>query len=124
MRIIPVRSLMFALVILSALVMPLASFAQVGVSVTFGPPALPVYDQPLCPSEDYIWIPGYWAYGDDDYYWVPGTWVLAPEPGMFWTPGYWAWERERFIFYDGYWGPHVGFYGGINYGYGYYGHGY
>jgi hypothetical protein len=124
MRIIPVRSLAFALAMLLMLVIPAASFAQVSVAITVGPPALPVYDQPFCPGQDYIWIPGYWAWGDDDYYWVPGTWVLAPEPGVFWTPGYWAWNGDRFNFYDGYWGPHVGFYGGIYYGYGYSGHGY
>jgi hypothetical protein len=28
------------------------------------------------------------------------------------------------MFYPGYWGPQVGFYGGIAYGYGYYGNGY
>jgi len=116
------RALFFSVVILSAC----ASFAQVRVAITFGPPALPVYEQPACPGEDYIWTPGYWAYDYDynDYYWVPGTWVLAPEPGYFWTPGYWGWEREAFVFHEGYWGPHVGFYGGINYGYGYFGNGY
>ena len=29
-----------------------------------------------------------------------------------------------FFWHEGYWGPHVGFYGGINYGFGYWGHGY
>jgi hypothetical protein len=100
------------------------SFAQVGVSITIAPPELPIYEQPVCPGDDYIWTPGYWAWGDDDYYWVPGTWVLAPEPGFLWTPGYWGWSSGNYIFYDGYWGPQVGFYGGINYGYGYFGHGY
>jgi len=102
------------------------SIAQVAVVVRFAPPALPVYEQPLCPAEGYIWTPGYWGYDNDfgDYYWVPGTWVLAPEPGLFWTPPYWAWGGNGFAFYPGYWGPHVGFYGGINYGYGYFGHGY
>jgi hypothetical protein len=102
-----------------------ASVAQV-VLVRFAPPALPVYEQPLCPAEGYIWTPGYWAYDNDfgDYYWVPGTWVLAPEPGLFWTPPYWAWAGNGFSFYPGYWAPQVGFYGGINYGYGYFGHGY
>ena len=28
------------------------------------------------------------------------------------------------IFHEGYWGPHVGFYGGIDYGFGYTGAGY
>jgi len=100
--------------------------AQVAFSITFGPPALPVYEQPPCPAEGYLWVPGYWAfdYDYDDYYWVPGTWVLAPEPGLFWTPGYWAWSSDRFFFHEGYWGPEVGFYGGIDYGFGYFGTGY
>jgi hypothetical protein len=119
---------LFACVLLTVfvIVFSLTSFAQIGISVTFGPPALPVYEQPPCPAEGYIWTPGYWAYDYDydDYYWVPGTWVLAPEPGFFWTPPYWAWNGASFIFYDGYWGPQVGFYGGINYGYGYFGNGY
>jgi len=68
-----------------------ASSAQVLVSVTIAPPALPVYEQPFCPEEGYIWTPGYWAYGPDGYYWVPGTWVPAPEPGLLWTPGFWGW---------------------------------
>lgn len=108
------------------LAIPVQSGAQVavGISVRVGPPELPIYEQPLCPGEGYIWTPGYWAWGDDDYYWVPGTWVLVPEAGFFWTPGYWAWSDGSFIFYEGYWGPVVGFYGGINYGYGYFGHGY
>jgi hypothetical protein len=94
--------------------------------VNFGPPELPVYEQPICPGDGYIWTPGYWAWddADGDYYWVPGTWVLAPEPGYLWTPGYWGWYDSAYVFYPGYWGPVVGFYGGINYGFGYFGHGY
>jgi hypothetical protein len=116
------------LVVIPCLILsaPTNSQAQVGVMITVGPPPLPIYEQPLCPGDGYIWTPGYWAYGDDfdDYYWVPGTWILAPEVGFFWTPGYWSWGGDRFVFYDGYWGPQVGFYGGINYGFGYFGDGY
>jgi hypothetical protein len=105
---------------------PATSSAQFGVAVviTTAPPDLPIYDQPLCPGDGYIWAPGYWAWGDDDYFWVPGTWVLAPEVGLLWTPGYWAWGGNGFVFYEGYWAPVIGFYGGVNYGYGYFGHGY
>lgn len=118
-----VRYLFFAVFLLCV---STASFAQIGVgiSVAFGPPAIPIYAQPICPGDGYIWTPGYWAWDGDDYYWVPGTWVLAPEVGFFWTPGYWAWGGSAFFFHEGYWGPHVGFYGGINYGFGYFGHGY
>jgi len=111
------RSFLFALILLSST----ASFSQVavGISVRFGPPPLPVYAQPLCPGPGYFWTPGYWAWNDEGgYYWVPGTWVVAPV-GMLWTPGYWGWGGGAYLWHGGYWGPHVGFYGGINYGFGY-----
>jgi hypothetical protein len=103
-----------------------ASYAQIGVgiSVRIAPPELPVYEQPVCPRDGYLWAPGYWGYADDDYYWVPGTWVEPPEVGFFWTPGYWGWGGDAYLFHEGYWGPTVGFYGGINYGFGYFGRGY
>jgi YXWGXW repeat-containing protein len=116
-----IRNLLFLALVMLAI--PAAAHAQIGVSVAIAPPELPVYEQPVCPGDDYIWTPGYWAYADD-YYWVPGTWVLAPEVGFLWTPPYWGWGGSGFIFYDGYWGPHIGFYGGINYGFGYFGHGF
>src|SRR5450432_2531023 len=96
----------------------------IGISVRVGPPALPVYAQPICPGPGMLWTPGYWAWNDDGgYYWVPGTWVVAPV-GMLWTPGYWGWNEGFYAFHRGYWGPHIGFYGGINYGYGYTGEGF
>jgi hypothetical protein len=88
------------------------------------PPPLPDYDQPPAPGDDYEWTPGYWAYASDGYYWVPGEWVLAPWVGALWTPGYWGFYDGRYRWNHGYWGPHIGFYGGINYGYGYDGDGY
>src|SRR6266436_6259183 len=117
-----IRALLFAVVVLAASV----SFAQVRVSISFGPPPLPVYEQPICPGDGYIWTPGYWAYDyeDEDYYWVPGTWVIAPRIGFLWTPGYWGWGDEGYFWHGGYWGENVGFYGGIDYGFGYGGFGY
>jgi hypothetical protein len=111
-----VRSLLFALVILA---LPVVSSAQIILSIGFAPPPLPVYQQPVCPSAGYIWTPGYWAYAQEGYFWVPGTWAMAPEPGLLWTPGYWGWNESAFVFNEGYWGPQVGFYGGVNYGFGY-----
>lgn len=96
----------------------------VGISVGTPPPPLPVYVQPVIPGPGYIWVPGYWAWGDDGYYWVPGTWVLPPYVGALWTPGWWGWSGGLYVFHMGYWGRHVGFYGGINYGFGYGGVGY
>jgi hypothetical protein len=118
---ISIRSLLLATIML---VLPVASPAAIILSIGIAPPPLPVYEQPLCPGDGYIWTPGYWAYASDGYFWVPGTWVLAPEPGFLWTPGYWGWADGAFVFNEGYWGPQIGFYGGINYGFGYIGVGY
>src|SRR5215469_9256325 len=114
---------LIALVILAT---PVASQAQVavGISIRVGPPPLPVYVQPPVPVAGYIWTPGYWAYGPDGYFWVPGTWVEPPAVGLLWTPGYWGWREGFYVWIAGYWGPHVGFYGGINYGCGYTGVGF
>ena len=71
------------------------AFAQVSISVDIAPPALPVYEQPACPNDGYLWTPGYWGF-------VGGV----------------------YRFHVGYWGPHVGYYGGVNYGFGYVGVGF
>ena len=77
-------------------IIPAVSHAGVFVSIGIGaPPVLPVYVQPVCPAPGYIWTPGYWGWGDGGYLW-----------------------------HAGYWGPHVGFYGGVNYGFGYFGRGF
>ena len=44
---------------------------------------------------------------------------LLRGPVFFWTPGYWGFGGGLYLWHAGYWGPHVGFYGGVNYGYGY-----
>ncbi len=118
-----VRSLVLAAAVS---IIPAVSNAGVFVSIGIGaPPVLPVYAQPICPAAGYIWTPGYWAYDDDaGYYWVPGAWVLAPYTGALWTPGYWGWGDGGYIWNAGYWGRHVGFYGGVNYGFGYFGRGF
>ena len=117
-----VRFLTFGLLLLvipAALSSPSSAQIGIGISVRIGPPALPIYAQPIAPGPGYLWTPGYWGWNDDGgYYWVPGTWVVAPI-GMLWTPGYWGWGGGLYAWHAGYWGPHVGFYGGINYGFGY-----
>lgn len=115
------------LLILTMIGAPATASARVaiGVSVSFGPPALPYYVQPPCPGPGYIWTPGYWAWDSAyGYYWVPGTWVPAPFVGALWTPGYWGFEDGAYFWHSGYWGLMVGYYGDIDYGHGYWGHGY
>ena len=105
--------------------LPLAtSHAQIGISINIAPPVLPVVVQPPCPVANYLWTPGYWAYADTGYYWVDGLWVAPPRVGFLWTPGYWGCNNGIYAFNAGYWGSTIGFYGGVNYGFGYGGYGY
>lgn len=122
----------------SALVLMLSATSLVGFSpavqaqlsvdirVSVAPPPLPYYEQPPIPAEGYLWMPGFWAWDEAaaDYYWVPGTWVEPPQRELLWTPAYWGWADGRYVFFPGYWAREVGFYGGIDYGYGYTGEGY
>src|SRR5438093_3467171 len=100
-----------------------SSFAQIGISIGIAPPAIPIYQQPYPPPPGCMCAPCYSHY-HTDYYWVPGAWVLPPRVGFLWTPGYWGYNASNYFFNEGYWAPTVGFYGGINYGYGYGGQGY
>ncbi len=124
MRIAKYLSVMALAAFLVALPLTATAAEPVFISVGIAPPPLPVYAQPVCPSPGYLWTPGYWGWGDDGYYWVPGTWVQPPTVGLLWTPGYWGWSGGAYLFNAGYWGPTVGFYGGINYGFGYVGTGF
>ena len=135
MRLLTSAALTALLSLTTVAAMPGAGLAQVdigvsigggGFSVGFAPPPLPIYDQPPIPDYGYIWTPGYWAWDPQygDYYWVPGTWVLPPDYGLLWTPAWWGWDDGFYVFHAGYWGPHIGYYGGIDYGFGYTGYGY
>jgi hypothetical protein len=126
----PLRSSLFALLLSVAmpvcLTVPVQAQIAIDVSAEIAPPPLPYYEQPIIPAEGYIWVPGYWAWDSavGDYYWIPGTWVEPPQRELLWTPAYWGWEGGRYLFHSGYWGREVGFYGGIDYGFGYNGEGY
>ncbi len=136
MRITRSISAIIATILIAAV--PLAASPQVsiGVAVGFGgpgwgvgfvgysPPALPAYSMPPAPYAGWQWCPGYWAWGAYGWYWVPGYWTAPPAVGLYWTPGYWGYINGGYAWYPGYWGPSVGFYGGINYGYGYFGVGF
>jgi YXWGXW repeat-containing protein len=122
-----IRSTLLSVFLGTCAVSPLISAAHAQIVITIGvpPPPLPVYEQPPIPSPGYMWTPGYWAYDDDDgYFWVPGTWVEAPRAGLLWTPGYWGYDGGGYRYHDGYWGEEIGYYGGVDYGYGYTGRGY
>ncbi len=100
-------------------------YSDASVQSDQAPPPLPDYVQPPLPGDGYIWTPGYWAWDPQiGYYWVPGAWTMPPYVGALWTPGWWGFHNGGYFFFAGYWGPYIGYYGGINYGFGYIGRGY
>lgn len=99
------------------------STAKAVITVWYPPPALPVYVQPRCAQPGLIWTPGYWLYDPNGYFWVPGAWVSPPYKGALWTPPYWS-RPNSYVFHEGHWALHVGYYGGVNYGFGYQGVGF
>ncbi len=110
---------------IGAFITPAHAQVTVTISAPIAPPLLPVYAQPPSP----VRVPldsrllGVERTGTR-YYWVPGYWEMPPSLGLLWTPPYWAWNNGLYLFNAGYWGPTVGFYGGINYGFGYPGTGF
>jgi hypothetical protein len=100
------------------------SSSSVTVTSTATPPPLPEENQPALSQDGSLWTPGYWYWRDQGYFWISGAWMRPPRVGVLWTPAYWGSAGTVFVFHPGYWGSTVGFYGGVNYGYGYFGNGY
>ncbi len=74
--------------------------AQVGVSITVGPPPLRYEAEPL-PRRGYQWAPGYWNWNRNRnrHNWVAGSWVRA-RPGYYYAQPNWVerggrWELQR-----------------------------
>lgn len=109
-----------------AFVAPAQAQAEIAFTDSAAPPPLPAYSQSTLPGPGFLWIPGYWALSRAGYYWTPGYWARPPAADLLWTPGYWAWNASNhdYVFHSGYWAPRVGYYGGVDYGFGYTGQGY
>ncbi len=100
------------------------SAPRAAVSTAATPPPPPEEDQPILSQDGYLWTPGYWYWRALRYVWIPGAWVRPPQAGLLWTPAYWSRAGAVFVFHPGQWGTTVGYYGGVNYGHGYFGTGY
>ena len=99
-----------------------SSFAQVGISIGIAPPPIPIYEQPYAPAAGNNWT----GLLGLRFRLLLGPWRLDPSAArrIPMDPGILGLRRAARSLNEGYWGPTVGFYGGINYGYGYGGQGY
>jgi hypothetical protein len=67
-----------------------------------GPPPLRTEAPTLQPSQNHVWIPGYWKWGGINYEWVEGRWVKAKKDKV-WVPGTWEQVGARWVWKAGKW---------------------
>ena len=82
---------------------PAVATAPAAVIVQQAPPAVQQESMPRRPSDNHVWVAGYWVWQNSQYVWVPGRWVVPPSMGATWVPPRWEREGTRYRFYDGYW---------------------
>ena len=65
-------------------------------------PADVVYERPVAPGPDYVWIGGEWEWGGGNYHWREGSCQHARE-GRSWNPGYWENGTKGYRWHKGNW---------------------
>jgi len=73
------------------------------VVVNQAPPAPLQETQSPQPSQQHVWINGYWAWRANQQQWIPGHWEMPPRPGATWVPARWEPRGSEYVFVDGYW---------------------
>ncbi len=67
------------------------------------PAAPPPVAMPARPSNQHVWIDGYWVWQNSRYEWMAGHWATPPSPGAEWVAPRWVPENNFYRFFDGYW---------------------
>jgi hypothetical protein len=68
------------------------------------PPSQPMDDdRPEQPSDDHVWVTGYWWWKNRTYMWVPGYWTLPPHTGYTYVSGYWTYKGNQWVYVRGGW---------------------
>ena len=75
--------------------------------------------EPPCPTEGYLWNPGYSVYGDTSFCWIHQLSVAPARVGLLWTPALLGFASGVYRSHAGYWDPRVGFYGGMKHRFGF-----
>ena len=66
------------------------------------PPSLEVGPNTPAPSDEAIWVSGFWVWQSTRYIWSPGCWHTV-RPDYVWVPASYIWSPHGFIFVGGYW---------------------
>ncbi len=106
---IPLKSL----IISGLLALATPSFAQIHLSINFGPPPPRREIRVRAPFAGAIWVAGFYLYNDGarKYEWQPGRWEAPPAPNQVWVRPRYIRRSGHYDFYQGHWqdnGKHNG----------------
>jgi hypothetical protein len=65
-------------------------------------PVAPVYERPVSPGPDYVWVDGDWGWHGGRYVYTNGYWV-RPQPQHVWVAGTWVQTNKGYYWKKGYW---------------------
>ena len=87
----------------SAVLLPTASQAFVGIEIGVQPPP-PRYEAPPPPPPrpHVVWVPGYWQWDGGQHVWVPGRYIDERQ-GHRWIPEHWVQHGPNWRFVPGHW---------------------
>ena len=75
------------------------------VYVTEPMPAPRVEVVTTAPSQDVLWVDGYWQWGGGGYVWSPGRWARPTRPGYVWNAPRYERRQNRHVYVSGQWAP-------------------
>jgi len=67
------------------------------------PPPLIVENRYACPSEQYVWVNGYWYWSGHKYVWRKGRWVRPPRHGEYWIEPRYEKHKRGYRYVPGHW---------------------
>jgi hypothetical protein len=65
-------------------------------------PAEVVYERPVAPSREHVWVTGDWVWQSGHYQWHEGHYE-RPRPGVVWEGGHWQEVRGGWRWVNGHW---------------------
>jgi hypothetical protein len=65
-------------------------------------PVAPVYERPVTPGPEYVWVDGDWDWVGGTYVYRHGYWE-KPHPNRVWITGTWVHNGKGYYWKKGYW---------------------
>ena len=88
--------------IVAMVTMTFALVSCEGTYVVSTRPDHPIYDRPVAPGPDYIWIEGDWIFEGGHYVWHKGYWS-RPRGNRHWQEGHWEGKNNGWHWKRGHW---------------------